>query len=317
MRVKSAAVRSAAALLCTAPAGGPLPRRGVQVISGSGLRLPIRPQAGVQWPASAAAPRRSVISFADPQAYERMTGTWSRLVGEAFLAWLAPAPGLRWLDAGCGNGVFTRLIVERCAPTLVEGLDPEPAQIDDARRRLVHRDVRFSLGSALAMPYPDASYDIAAMALVLPFLPEPIVGVREMLRVLRPGGVACAYNWDLQGGGSPLALLGKAMRDAGVPAPPAPSVTVSGETAVRRLWKDAGLHAVQTSRFTVRRRYDNGERAWQTSRLGASTAGVLDRLPPDKLVEVKARYLDQLQQDPRGPVKCTATAIAVKGLVTR
>jgi len=52
---------------------------------------------------------------AEHAAYERMMGTWSRLVGSIFLDWLAPQPGLKWLDLGCGNGAFTEMIVERCA----------------------------------------------------------------------------------------------------------------------------------------------------------------------------------------------------------
>jgi ubiquinone/menaquinone biosynthesis C-methylase UbiE len=47
------------------------------------------------------------IRFDDGEAYERMMGTWSRLVGDIFLDWQAPRPGQRWIDVGCGNGAFT------------------------------------------------------------------------------------------------------------------------------------------------------------------------------------------------------------------
>jgi hypothetical protein len=43
------------------------------------------------------------IRFDDGAAYERMMGAWSRLAGEIFLDWIAPRPGLRWVDVGCGN----------------------------------------------------------------------------------------------------------------------------------------------------------------------------------------------------------------------
>lgn len=59
------------------------------------------------------------IRFKDGAAYERYMGKWSQLAGEAFLDWLAPEPGLRWLDVGCGNGAFTEMLVERCAPVSV------------------------------------------------------------------------------------------------------------------------------------------------------------------------------------------------------
>ena len=60
------------------------------------------------------------IRFNDGAAYERMMGVWSRIAGDVFLDWLAPPKGQRWLDVGCGNGAFTELIVERCAPASID-----------------------------------------------------------------------------------------------------------------------------------------------------------------------------------------------------
>lgn len=44
------------------------------------------------------------IRYDDGAGYERYMGSWSRLAGEVFLDWLAPRPGLRWIDIGCGLG---------------------------------------------------------------------------------------------------------------------------------------------------------------------------------------------------------------------
>lgn len=44
------------------------------------------------------------IRFDDGAEYERAVGAWSQMAGGIFLDWLSPAPGLRWLDVGCGNG---------------------------------------------------------------------------------------------------------------------------------------------------------------------------------------------------------------------
>ena len=59
--------------------------------------------------------------FDNGAAYERHMGTWSRLAGDIFLDWLAPKPGLHWIDIGCGNGAFSERIVERCAPAAYKG----------------------------------------------------------------------------------------------------------------------------------------------------------------------------------------------------
>src|SRR5262245_17982290 len=83
------------------------------------------------------------IRFNDGAGYERYMGTCSQLVGEAFLDWLTPAPGLRWLDVGCGNGAFTELVVERCAPASVHGIDPSDDQLAYARTRTASRITQF------------------------------------------------------------------------------------------------------------------------------------------------------------------------------
>ena len=83
------------------------------------------------------------VRFDDGAAYERYMGEWSRLAGETFLDWLAPKPGLRWLDVGCGNGAFTEVLVGRCAPLSVRGIDPSEGQLAYARtRRASHSCVR-------------------------------------------------------------------------------------------------------------------------------------------------------------------------------
>ena len=147
------------------------------------------------------------IRFDDGAAYEAFMGRWSRLVGEPFLDWLAPSNGLRWIDVGCGNGAFTELVVERCSPSHVRGIDPSDAQLAFARSRLQGRPASFDEGDAMALPYAGAAFDAAVMALVIFFVPDPARGVAEMARVVRPGGSVSAYAWDILGGGFPFAAL--------------------------------------------------------------------------------------------------------------
>src|SRR5690349_7757617 len=137
------------------------------------------------------------IKFDDGAAYERMMGAWSRIAGDTFLDWLQPAKTLTWADIGCGNGAFTQLIVDRCAPKHVIGIDPSAGQIAYAKTRLASAPVELATGDALALPYPDGSMDIAIMALVLFFVPDPKKGLAEMIRITKPGGLVAAYVWDL------------------------------------------------------------------------------------------------------------------------
>src|SRR4051794_1483418 len=143
----------------------------------------------------------SPIRFEDGAAYERGIGAWSQLAGRQFLDWLAPPPGQRWIDIGCGNGAFTSLILQRCSPSEVQAVDPSAGQLAYASSRPDARGATFLTGDAMALPFEDARFDAAVMALVIFFVPEPRRGVAEMVRVVRPGGLIAAYAWDILNGG--------------------------------------------------------------------------------------------------------------------
>src|SRR6266850_1813992 len=104
------------------------------------------------------------IRFEDGAAYERMMGAWSRLAGDIFIDWLMPRPGLRWIDIGCGTGAFSELLVDRCAPAEVQGIDPSEAQLAFARTRPAASVAQFRQGDAMALPFPEGKFDAAIMA---------------------------------------------------------------------------------------------------------------------------------------------------------
>src|SRR5213596_323727 len=193
------------------------------------------------------------IRFDDGAAYEQMMGIWSRLAGEIFLQWLAPPPKLRWIDVGCGNGAFTELLVARCAPAEVQGIDPSEAQLAFARTRPAARLAQFRQGDAMALPFPANSFDAAVMALVIFFVPEPAKGIAEMVRVVAPGGTIAAYAWDMLGAGYPGEAIRAELREFGLNPPLPPSVGASRIDTLRALWTGAGLDEIETREITVQR----------------------------------------------------------------
>ena len=204
------------------------------------------------------------IRFDDGAAYEQMMGIWSRFAGEIFLDWLAPLPGLRWIDVGCGNGAFTELLVERCAPAEVQGIDPSEGQLAFARTRSASRVAEFRQGDAMALPFPADRFDAAVMALVLVFVPDPAKGIAEMVRVVRPGGTVATYMWDMLGGGFPLDPILVEMRAMGLTPPRPPRMEASRMEALRDLWTGAGLEAVETREITVHRTFADFDDFWMT-----------------------------------------------------
>jgi SAM-dependent methyltransferase len=253
------------------------------------------------------------IRFEDGAAYERMMGVWSRLAGATFLDWLAPASGLRWIDVGCGNGAFTELIVERCAPVEVQGIDPSEAQLAFARGRPRTRMAQFSQGDATALPFADASFDAAVMALVLFFVPDPARGLAEMLRVTRPGGMLGAYVWDIFGGGLPMAPIHAEMRAMGLNPLQPPSAEVSRIEALGALWRNAGIETIETREIAVERTFANFDDLWTTAVTASALGQRLKGVDPADIERLKSGSRARLPADVAGRITYGARANAVKG----
>jgi ubiquinone/menaquinone biosynthesis C-methylase UbiE len=255
------------------------------------------------------------IRFDDGAAYERYMGKWSHLAGETFLKWLAPKPGLRWLDVGCGNGAFTEMLVERCAPAWVEGIDPSEGQLTYARAQPALRTALFRQADAMALPYSAGSFDAAVMPLVIFFVPEPAKGVSEMARVVSPGGAISAYAWDMLGGGFPYHALNVEMRELGVVPLVPPSPDASRIDAMRDLWEGAGLVSVETRVIEVQRTFIDFEDYWATILGGPSVGSRIAAMPTERIAFLKERMRARLEPDSAGRITYGARANAVKGQV--
>lgn len=249
------------------------------------------------------------IRFGDGASYDLLMGDWSRSVGEIFLDWLQPAPGLAWLDVGCGSGAFSSLVVERCAPRSLLGIDPSQAQLDFARDRALGPATRFEPGDAMQIELADGSVDIAVAALVTQFMPDPMRGVSEMARVVAAGGHVAAYTWDLEGGGFPYEAVHRALLDCGlaVPDPPHPEAGNADELA--RLWTAAGLAEVVGREITVTRRFADFDAYWRIARTSPRIASALSELSPERMGQVEGvarKYVPE-------PTVLSARANAISG----
>ena len=254
--------------------------------------------------------------FDDGAAYERHMGTWSRFAGDVFLDWLAPQPALRWVDVGCGNGAFSERIVERFKPTEVQGIDPSEGQLAFARTRPAARLAKFRQGDAMALPFPDSSFDMAVMALVIFFVPDPAKGLSEMARVLRPGGTMAAYAWDMFGGGFPLEPIFVELRAINIAPPKAPSEDASRMETLRALWSAAGATDVETRTINVHRTFASFEEFWSIA-MTSSVGTIIGKMSATDAERLKSRVRERLPADASGRVTGTAHANAIKGRVTK
>jgi SAM-dependent methyltransferase len=255
--------------------------------------------------------------FTDGEAYERLMGRWSRLVGDIFLDWLGAPNGMRWLDVGCGNGAFTETILSRCAPAGVHGIDPSEAQIAYARSREKAKRAQFRIGDAQALPFENGSFDVAAMALVISFVPDAAKAAGEMVRVVRPGGLVANYMWDIPGGGLPLTPLRKAFQALGLATPPAPPGSeVSRLPNMQRLWEKVGLEAIEARHIDIDVSFADFDDFWQSNTgLGGPTTYFLRALPAADVDRVRDWLRKSLPQDATGRIRYGVAANAVKGCV--
>ena len=255
------------------------------------------------------------ITFDDGAAYERMMGVWSQLLGEQFIDWLQLAGGLRWIDVGCGSGAFTSQIAELCSPSEVVGIDPSDAQIKFAQNRPVAKPVNFQTGDAMALPFEADTFDSATMALVLFFIPNPMIGVSEMKRVVREGGSVSAYVWDIFGDGLPIKMIHKEFRKQGIDYPLPPSAAVSKMENLEKLWAEAGLKSVESKQINVERSFVDFEDFWNVTTPSPAVSVVFDDLEPDLVMEIWSSVKNGLQPDASGKIICEAHANAIKGIV--
>lgn len=125
------------------------------------------------------------------------TGTWAKHVLERALndlQRLIPNPQPSYdvvLDIGCGWGRSFKLLQERFSPRRVIGLDVDPHMLtaSEAEVRSCHLSVDFILGSASRIPLPDGAIDLVFCHQTFHHLPHQEAALREIYRVLKPGGI--------------------------------------------------------------------------------------------------------------------------------
>jgi len=145
-------------------------------------------------------PNQWQLSGNAAERYERV------LVPAIFAPWAADLvalaklrPGERVLDLACGTGVVARLAAERVGPEGdITGLDLNESMLEVARSQPIPAGaaaVAWVQSSALAMRVPDSSFDVVLCQQGIQFFPDRSQALREMIRVLVPGGRMFASVW--------------------------------------------------------------------------------------------------------------------------
>ena len=152
----------------------------------------------------------SVVAMTDEPPQDRYTHGHQESVVAAHAArtiansaaYLEPhlEPGLRLLDVGCGPGSITAEFAERLGSDgYVLGIDYSAEVIERATQSYADSDATFETMDLYALPLDDDSFDIAHAHQVLQHVSDPVAALREMRRVVRPGGIIAVRDADYAG----------------------------------------------------------------------------------------------------------------------
>ncbi len=153
--------------------------------------------------------RQGWVTFAP---LETLTG----LAAPRLVKFAAFKPGARLLDVGCGTGVVAMTATRAGAKASGVDLTPELIERAHDNAKLAHMEIDFKVGDAEELPYEDAAFDVVVSQFGHMFAPRPEFAVREMLRVLKPGGIVAFSTWP------PELFTGRMFAITGKYAPPPP-----------------------------------------------------------------------------------------------
>lgn len=261
----------------------------------------------------------STFAAADGDGYELQMGRWSKQLAPHLIAFSGIHGGGELLDVGCGTGSLTFALGVEPGVTRVTAIDFSPVYIAHAAARNSDPRIRFQTGDACQLEFPDGSFDHSLSQLVLHFIPEPERAVREMRRVTRPGGVACAAVWDSQGG----LVMQRMFWDTAAMLDPNAEVRrgksysrpITQPGALAKVWRDTGFAQVEDGTITIHMNFASFDDFWKPAEgRDGPTAEYTSTLGPD----AKSRLRDALRRAylggaTDGPRSYAATAWVVKG----
>jgi len=248
-------------------------------------------------------------------AYHRLVGRYSPQLASALIGFAGVEPGMRALDVGCGPGALTAALADRLGRGSVGAVDPSEPFVEACRARLPGVDV--VVAGAEALPFADGTFDAVLSQLALNFMRDARIGVRELARVTRPGGVVASCVWDYAG---EMTLL-RAFWDAAREVDPQRAAAADEGVVMRwctqdelaGLWRDAGLRDVRCGPLVVSATYTDFEDLWSPFPTGVAPTGAFCKsLDEDRRAALHDAYRRHLGVDD-GPFELGARAWAVAG----
>lgn len=237
-------------------------------------------------------------------------GRCSRVAGKEFLDWLALPDGLQWLDVGCGTGSFTELVVFRNAPSAIRAIDPSEVQVEFAKGKTWASRVDFRVGDAMSLPFGDDEFDVAVMALVIQYVPDPSKVMSEITRVVRPGGTIATYTWPGPREEHPMQPLSEAIASIGISRPRRPGNQIRTIDALTALFEAFSLADIESRSYEIQLIYEDFDDYWSSQ-----TADTIRELTDVEADRLETLLRERLPTDKNGQISYKARANAIRGRV--
>ena len=238
-------------------------------------------------------------------------GRYSVPLAALFVDFIPVAAGQRVLDVGCGPGALTAELARRLGPDAVSAVDPSESFVAAVRARYPAVAVRRA--AAEQLPFPDGAFDAAVAQLVVHFMAEPVVGLREMGRVTRRGGVVAACVWDHGGGKGPLGVFWEAVRQLDPDVDGEAGLAGAREGHLAQLFHEAGLSETEERTVSIEVEHRSFDDWWEPYTLGVGPAGAyVAGLDSTGRALLRERCRSIL---PSAPFVLTARAWAVRSVV--
>jgi SAM-dependent methyltransferase len=251
------------------------------------------------------------VSFAvGADEYDRFMGRYSRLLAPPFADFAGIAAGQSALDVGCGPGALTVELVKRLGAHAVSAVDPSESFVAAARVRQPGVSVQQAVAEKL--PFEDQQFDASLAQLVVHFMTDPVIGLREMARVTKRNGVVAACVWDHAGGQGPLSLFWDAARELDGDVVDESQLAGVREGQLAELFEAAGVHEIEESTLSVDVEHRTFEEWWEPFLLGVGPAGgYAAGLEPRRQAQLRDLCREKLGP---APFVMSARAWAARGL---
>jgi ubiquinone/menaquinone biosynthesis C-methylase UbiE len=231
--------------------------------------------------------------------YERL---WRERLVEAQVALLtlaSPARGNQVLDIACGTGLLSFEAARAVGPDgLVLGVDLSGRMLDFAERRALEMKLpncRFARMDAELLDLPDASYDVVLCALGLMYMPDSKQALREMRRVLRPGGRIALAVWGERSKCGWSAVF--PIVDAEIAGEVCPLFFHLGQPeALALLLADADFEAIEHRRISTILAFADSNEACDAAFVGGPVALAWSRFSDEVRARARASYVQSIEK---------------------